>query len=596
LIGVYRKLLTLLNATERTRCYLVCALLVVVAFVEVLGVASIMPFIAILMNPGVVESNPYLAFVYAQLGFSSIEAFLLFVGVVFVFLLFFSLGCKAVGTWAQLRFSHNRIYTWGARLVGGYLRQPYEWFLNRHSADLATSVLAEVNQVVHHGLLPAMQIIANGLVVIFLMVLLILVDPVLAFAVGGLLGVGYAAIYAAMRRRLTRIGRDRMEANQERFHIVSEAFGGVKEVKIAGLEEVVVNRFLGPSRIMAKRMISVGLIEEVPSLAMQGLLFGGMLLALLYLMATHGGVQDAIPVVALYAFAGYRLMPAIKAIYRDVSQLRYAEPVIDALSADFASLQTTVPQHDGGARIPLQRMLSLRKVSYSYPGAPGPALRSVSMNIRARTTIGLVGSTGSGKTTTVDLILGLLRPVEGALVVDDIEITGETVRSWQRSLGYVPQQIFLSDNSIAANIAFGLPPEAIDMAAVENAARIANLHEFITSELPDGYQTSVGERGVRLSGGQRQRIGIARALYHDPDVLIMDEATSALDNITERAVMEAVSNIGQRKTIILIAHRLSTVRNCDQVFLLEHGEVAAFGTYDELVAKDERFRAMADIA
>ena len=595
MLSVWGKLVSLLGPNERRRGLIVLGLLVVVAFFEVLGVASIMPFIAVLTNPEVVETNEYLAALYGWLGFSTLDHFLVFLGLAFFSLLVLSLAFNALGTWARLRFSHNRVYTWGTRLVGGYLRQPYEWFLNRHSSDLATSVLSEVNQVVNQALLPAMGMIASSLVVVFLMTLLIAVDPLLALSVGGFLASAYAAVYFLLRKQLRRIGIERQKAMRERFHVVQEAFGGVKDIKIGGLEETAVERFLGPSRRMARAIIRAGLISELPSMAMQGLLFGAMLLTLVYLVAVHGGVQEAVPIVALYALAGYRLMPAIKTIYRDIAQLKFSEPALDALARDFATLQIHPPRKSvqAQARIPLREILELRDVSYSYPNAPRPALDSVSISIPAFSTVALVGSTGSGKTTMVDLVLGLLRPHEGELVVDGRVIDDASVRQWQRSLGYVPQQIFLSDDSVAANIAFGLPRKDIDTVAVEAAARVANLHEFVVKELPDGYDTHVGERGVRLSGGQRQRIGIARALYHDPDVLIMDEATSALDNITERAVMEAVHNLGHRKTIILIAHRLSTVRHCDCIYLLEHGRLQAQGSYDKLVATDERFRSMA---
>ena len=598
MIASFKKLLSLLEPAERRRGAIVFGLLVVVAFFETLGVASILPFVAVLTNPEMIQSNRYLAATFDTLGFRSTDAFLVFLGLVFFGLLVSSLAFKAMGSWAQLRFSHNRIYTWGARLVGGYLRQPYEWFLNRHSADLATAVLAEVNQVVHHALFPAMRIVAGGLVAVCLMLLLIAVDPLLAVGIGGFLGCGYALIYFFLRVRLRRIGVVRMQVNEARYHVVQEAFGGIKDVKISGLEELTVQRFVGPSRKMAKSMIASGIIGELPNLAIQGLLFGGMLLALVYLVAVHGSVQQAIPVVALYALAGYRLMPAVKDIYSNLAQLRFNEPVVDSLARDFATLRTTPPDPRAAdeKRIAVRHSLALDNVTYSYPGATRTALSSVSLEIPALSTVGLVGSTGSGKTTCVDVILGLLRPSSGEILVDGQTIGDDDIRRLQRSLGYVPQQIFLSDDTVAANIAFGLPASSIDMAAVEAAARVANLHEFVMSELPQGYDTPVGERGVRLSGGQRQRIGIARALYHDPDVLIMDEATSALDNITERAVMDAVHNLGHQKTVILIAHRLSTVRNCDCIYLLERGQIVASGKYDELVASEARFRAMTESA
>lgn len=601
MIGAFHKIWSLLDARERRRGSIVLGLLVVVAFVETLGVASIMPFIAVLANPEVVETNAYLAAVYAALGFESREQFLFVLGFVFFGLLVASLALRAIGLWAQLRFSHNREYAWGARLVGGYLRQPYEWFLNRHSADLSTSVLAEVKQVINGALFPFMQLIAHTLLAAFLIVLLIIVDPLLAFAMAGALGGTYVAISITLQRRLKRIGVERRLANRARFHVVQEAFGGIKEMKILGLEETQVARYTKPAQILASRQISAGLISQLPAFAMQALLFGGMLLVLLYLMATRGGFQEALPVIAVYAFAGYRLMPALQNMYRDVSQLRFSEAALDALCADFASLQTKAP---GGPemriqemreRLPLREQLTLEHLIYAYPGASRRAVNDLSIEIPACSTVGLVGSTGSGKTTTVDLILGLLRPQAGHIRVDGTDLTDDKVRLWQRSLGYVPQQIFLSDDTVAGNIAFGLPEKRIDMAAVEQAARIANLHDFVVNELPDGYQTRVGERGVRLSGGQRQRIGIARALYHDPDVLILDEATSALDNLTEQAVMEAVHNLGHRKTIILIAHRLTTVRNCDQIFLLEQGRLVASGTYEALVTNSERFRALTEV-
>ena len=594
-----RKLYSLLDSRERRRGALVFLMLLIVAFVEVLGVASVMPFIVVLSNPEVIDTNPHLSWVYGVLGFKSQAGFLYFLGFAFFFVLMTSLTFKALGVWAQLRFSHNRNAAWSSRLVGAYLRQPYEWFLNHHSANLATAVLAEVTQVINGALLPAMQAIAQALVAVFLLVLLFAADPSLALMVGAGFGGGYILIASLLRRRLRRIGNLRRAANQRRFHIVEESFGGIKDVKIFGLEESFIRRFRGPAGTLAQCQISSSIISQLPSFAMQGLLFGGMLLVLLYLMGSHGGLQEALPIVGLYAFAGYRLMPALQNVYQSLSQIRFNEPAIDALAEDLHTL--SAPASDrlpgsapaGSNRLGLRDRVELDSITYTYPGAQRAALQELSLVIPAQKIVAFVGSTGSGKTTAADLVLGLLVPTSGTIRVDGKVIGPGNLRAWQRSLGYVPQQIFLSDDTVAANIAFGLPADRIDMLAVERAARIANLHDFVSNELPDGYQTMVGERGVRLSGGQRQRIGIARALYHDPDVLIMDEATSALDNITERAVMEAVHNLGNHKTIILIAHRLSTVRHCDCIFLLEHGRLEAKGSYDELVATDERFRSMA---
>jgi len=317
------------------------------------------------------------------------------------------------------------------------------------------------------------------------------------------------------------------------------------------------------------------------------------------LLESRGGDLPAIlPVMALYAFAGSRLLPALQAVYKALSALRFGKPALDTLYLEFTEVGFGTASH-GDAPAPvrsgkfaLEDRLEFSNVSYIFPNAEAPALKDISVTIKARTTVALVGSTGAGKTTLADVILGLLPPSSGDVRVDGVSLTAENIPSWQCNIGYVPQHIFLADDTVAGNIAFGVPIEEIDHSAVERAARIAEVHDFIVSRMAEGYQTFVGERGIRLSGGQRQRIGIARALYHDPDVLVLDEATSALDNLTERAVMDAVHNLGHRKTIIIIAHRTSTVRECDRIFMLQHGSLTGEGTYDEMLESNEQFRRL----
>jgi ABC-type multidrug transport system fused ATPase/permease subunit len=594
----YRKLFAILSASERRRTGALLVVLLLVAVAETAGVASVMPFIAVLANPEVVETNKYLAWAYRTFGFTSRDDFLRVMGFVFLVVTVGSLSVRALGLWAQLRFVHNRGYVWSTRLMAAYLRHPYEWYLNRHTANLSTSILSEVNEVVNGGLMPALQICANALVAVLLVALLMSVDPILSLSVAIVLGGGFGLVQLAVRRRLSRLSKQRQATTRARFRIVQEAFGGAKDVKVLGLEESFVSRFREPASQLARVSIQSQLISKLPPFAMQGLLFGGMIVVLLYLMATYGNFAEIIPLAALYAFAGYRLLPAVQGISSNLSELRYREAALNSLKKE---LEEAPPVPEAGSErdrmeaMGLQNELQLRDVSYRYPSVDRPAIRSLSLSILANTTVAMVGPTGSGKSTTADVILGLLRPQSGALLVDGTEVTAATERAWRRTVGYVPQQIFLVDGTVAQNIAFGVPDSRIDRAAVERAAIIANLHDFVTRELPAGYDTAIGERGVRLSGGQRQRIGIARALYRDPSVLIMDEATSALDNLTEHAVMEAVHNLSRRKTIILIAHRLSTVRNCDCIFMLEDGKITGSGTYDELVEKHARFRAMAGV-
>ena len=583
------KILYLLSRHERQRGYMLLGMIFLMAILDMLGVASIMPFMTVLANPEVVVSNPVLAVIYQFLDFSDPAEFLFFLGFVVLGTLVISISFKALTTYLLLRFTFMRNYSLSKRLVEGYLSQPYAWFLNRHSADLGKSVLSEVDQVIAQAVLPAMQFIAHGTVVLALLVLLILVDPVLALIITAVIGGLYAAIYLLLRSYLSHIGEVRLQANRERFEVVQEAFGGVKDVKIAGLESAMLHRFNAPAERYARSQAASQVAAQLPRFALEIVAFGGMIAVALYLMAGSGGLQQVLPVLTIYAFAGYRLMPALQQVYVQLSKIRFAGAALDALHNDLNRLRPAESNCFDSKRLEpmeIQNCIQLKNVNFTYSGTETPALNEINLNIDARTTVGFVGSTGSGKTTMVDIILGLLRPDKGQLLVDNQSISPDNERNWQRAIGYVPQQIHLVDDTVAANIAFGIPTELINKTALERASRVANLHDFVVNDMSNGYETVVGERGVRLSGGQRQRIGIARALYHDPQVLILDEATSALDNLTEQAVMDALNNLGDCKTIIIIAHRLTTVRECDQIFVLERGKLMEHGSYEELIKND----------
>lgn len=586
------KIYELLTPDERVRAGLLLVMILITAFLDMVSVASIMPFMAVLMNPEVVESNRWLALAYSRSGFVDHRDFLFFLGLFVAAALIVSIVFKALMQWALFHFSGMCAHSLACRLLKGYLSLPYTCFLNRNSADLGKSILSETGHVVGGILNPLMQLLAQGTVALFLIFLLVWADTVLAITVALVLGGTYSLVYLAIRHYLTGIGADRVMANRERFQVIQEALGGIKEVKIFGREKSFFSRFVQPSFRFAKHQVNNQIAGLMPRYVLEIVAFGGILLMALYLFKTHGDVNHVLPLLALYAFAGYRLLPALQQLYQHAVKIRFSQPALESLSRDINEYQHIEDEGQDAARLIPDKAIILKNITFRYPSAPAPALKSMNLEIPVRTAVGLVGSTGSGKTTSVDIILGLLRPETGGLLVDDTPIAPDNVRAWQRSLGYVPQQIYLADDTVAANIAFGIPPEEIDQAAVERAARIAALHQFVTNELPNGYQTMVGERGVRISGGQRQRIGIARALYHDPAVLIFDEATSALDNLTEKAVMSAINNLRRAKTIIIVAHRLTTVQHCDLIVLLEQGEIKASGTYEELLEKNERFREM----
>ena len=593
-----KKILYLLTAKEKKKAFLLFIMMLLMALLDLMGVASILPFMTVLTNPQIVETNSLYntAFHVASIfGVKTNQEFMFALGFLVFGLLIISLAFKTLTIYIQLRFALMREYSIGKRLIEGYLQQPYSWFLNRHSADLSKTILSEVSIVIAQGIKPMMNLMSQTIVIIFLVTLLIFVDLKITFIVAFIIGGSYGIIYLITLGFMKRIGEERLKANEERYMIVSEAFGAAKEVKVGGLEQVYVQRFSVPAKIFARVEGTAQVISQLPRFALEAIIFGGMMLIVLYFMQQSGIFIDILPKITFFAFAGYRLMPALQQVYRAGVQLRFIEPAIDALNNDLKSLKSTIPDKEKSEDIfPLNKTIALNHIYYNYPNASHVALNNIKLTIPARSTVGIVGATGSGKTTTVDIILGLLKPNKGTLEVDGQVINKNNHRAWQRSIGYVPQQIFLSDDTIAANIAFGTNPEYISQVAVERAAKMANLHEFVTNELPQQYQTNVGERGVRLSGGQRQRIGIARALYHNPKVLILDEATSALDNLTEQAVMEAVNKLGKKITIIMIAHRLSTVKNCDIIFFLEKGELKAEGTFEKLIQVNDRFRKNAD--
>jgi len=586
----FKKIFDLLSRRERKQVFYLLIMILFMALLDAIGVASIMPFIAVLTNPDLIENNVFInsLFNYSNiLGVRTNEQFLFTLGSLVFFLLVFSLAFKALLTYLQLRFSSMCQYGLSKRMMERYLNQPYSWFLNRHSADIGKTILSEVGLIISKGLIPIMNIITYGAVSLALLMLLILNDPKFALIACSSLSLTYFFIYRLTRGFLMRIGQERVKANQARFTIVTEAFNAAKELKVGSLEKAFLERFSIPAKTLAQHSAIAGSIGQLPRFALEIIAFGGMLLLILFMMAQNT-FTNILPLIALYVFAGYRLIPALQQIYAAVTQLRFVSASLNATHNDFKSLDPKTIQKSKHT-LPLTKAITLKDLHYQYPNSIKTTIKNINLNIPSCSTVGIVGATGSGKTTIVDIILGLLQAHKGTLKVDDSVIDKNNLVAWQRSIGYVPQDIFIADDTLAANIAFGVDKKDINQEHVQIAAKIANIDDFVT-KLPEQYQTTVGERGVRLSGGERQRIGIARALYRNPQVLILDEATSALDNLTEQLVMKEIQKIGNNKTIIMIAHRLSTVKKCDIIFFLEKGELKAQGTYEELIKSSEDFK------
>jgi len=590
-----KKIFSLLDRQERRQFFWLMFAIVIVGLIDVAGVASIMPFMAVVSSPEIVENNHYLFWCYQALGFTSVNSFLVFLGFLVFFVLLLSNTVKALVLFLELRFVHLRLYSLSRRLLFRYLARSYTFFLNQNTSVLGKNILQEVSKFTHEVLRPCTQILTRIVSILFVLGLLIVVDPLLAMMIMSVLGGAYILLYCLVQKKLARLGKERFEANAMRFKSAGEAFGGVKELKVLKRQRYFFDQFSGYAYRIERNMAINGLVSNLPSYIMEVMAFGGILIIVLYFLAIRQGVGNTLPVISLYAFAGYRLLPALQGVFSAMSTLRFNVAILDALHRDLAGMTDGAVswRSEEVDALPFQRSIAFSGVTFGYPGSGTPVVRDLNLTIMKNSSVGLVGATGAGKTTVVDLLLGLLVPDEGALLVDDTPLDEERLSRWQRMVGYVPQVIFLSDDSLMNNIAFGVPPEKIDREAVERAARIANIHQFVMESLPEGYETHVGEKGVRLSGGQRQRIGIARALYHDPAVLIMDEATSALDGITEEAIIQAIHDLAGKKTIVTIAHRLTTLRECDVIYVMEQGRVVEQGTYDQLSGSSVRFQAMA---
>ncbi len=560
--------------------------IVVTSFMNIGGVASIMPFIEALTSPGTAANNPVIARLLFYTGMSLTEWTIVWIGVGVVLLFVIGNALLAFVTWKGIVFSRKIAYTLTVRLFDTYLRQDFKFYLLRNTSELMKNLFGEVNAIVNGVLKPLVELMVEGILALALIVFLFLVNPAIALVAAALLGGGYGMIFLIVRSALNRASRNKVRRNRDRYRVVSDAFGAIKELKLMALERRYTSLFDEIISRFERSKARIQGIAKLPRYVLETFAFGGILSLALLLFVRGDNAASVLPLISAYAVAGFKLLPALQRVFAAFAHIRGSHASIELVLAELSQETPELAPTDG--EVLFTREIVLHDVSFTYDNTPQPALSNIDFAITKNTTVGIVGPTGCGKTTLVDLILGFHRAASGKLTVDGVPVDRENVRVWQKHFGYVPQSIYLSDASVTRNVAFGVPDNETDLERVRFAARLANLDEFVDS-LADGYNTQLGERGVRISGGQRQRVGIARALYRDPDIIVFDEATSALDTHTEQAVMDAITNLMHRKTIIIIAHRLSTLRQADQVVVLNGGKVDAIGSYDELVRTHPHF-------
>ena len=591
--------LSLLSREERRESVVVLVVALLSAISSAAMVLSIFPFLSVLSDPAQIQENEYLRWGFEISGFDSEFEFVFLLGFFSILVILFANLFMMANTYIYSRFYLMRTHSLGRKLLKKYLQQDYQFFLSKNSSDLSKNVLSESEQVVSLFFSPLVSIVTASVSILFTSAALFWLNPTIAFFSFAVVGGAYFGVFSVFKSKFNRMGKVRAEANQERYRVSGEVLGGVKDVKIIGCEEAYIRRFEAPSYRMAKTSLMLAITSEAPKYIMQSVAFCGVIIFCLFLIdrdswLVGGSLSTVIPTLGVFAFAGQKMLPEVQKLYSAFSKLQYGLPAIDRFCKELETASGDGSlTYDTKSEVGFHSKIELKELAYQYPQAELPGLSAINITVKAGERIGIVGSTGAGKTTLADVILGLLRPTAGAIYVDGVEITDDKVRAWQRSVGYVPQNIFLLDASVAENVALGLDRDEIDMERVKLAAQIAQLSDFVENDLPEGYETEVGERGVRLSGGQRQRIGIARALYRNADLIVFDEATSALDNLTEHEVIQSVNALPGSKTILMIAHRLSTIRGCDRIIVLDKGRLVGFGPWDELMAGNEAFQKIA---
>jgi len=578
LVGKFRFLLT---PAERKSALALLGLMALGMGFETLCTGLVVPVVALITQPDLLAAHPRLLELAARFGVAGhaslvVAAMLSLVAIYAVKNLYL-----AFLAWRQARFTYGVQASLAQRLFATYLRQPYAFHLRRNSAELISNATREI-AVFTDALFSALIIATELLVLAGISTLLIAIEPLGALVAVLILAGAAWSFHHATRRRAVRWGERRQVHEGLRLQHLQQGLGGAKDVKLLGREEEFLAQFAIHNAQGAHVAHLQGTLLQLPRLWLELLAVLGLAALVVTMLLQGKSAASVAPTLGLFAVAAFRLMPSVNRLLAGVQSLRYARSAIDMLERELALAVPPAPaRRVAAARPGLQSEIALVNLGYTYAEAPTPALSAVNVRIGKGEAVGFIGTSGAGKSTLVDVLLGLLPPGVGQVRVDGADVQ-ENLRAWQDQIGYVPQSVYLTDDSLRRNVAFGVADADIDDAAVTRAIRAAQLDEFVAA-LPQGLDSVIGERGVRLSGGQRQRIGIARALYHDPAVLVLDEATSALDTATERGVMQAVAALHGRKTIVIIAHRLSTVAGCDRLYRLETGRVVAEGTHAEVL-------------
>lgn len=572
-----QKLLMLFERRDRQKLLIILLMMIFAAIFETIGIGLIIPLVGMITNTAIIYEQSILTSIYNFFNFKSAQQFII-ASVIFLLAVFILKNLYLLlFNYVQLRIVLNQQVRVSRNLFKEYLTKPYIFHLQRNTADLLRNVNDEVPSVFQGIVISGFQLFTEVLVIICILALLLITAPVATITASVILGGGVIAFFVVLRNKITQLGKEQHEVSGLMIKWVNQGLGASKDVKVTGKEDFFINAYTGQNQIRANNSRYMKMLDVLPRLFIETMLVSIVLVSMLIIIFQGVSTTEIISTMALFAMAAFRLMPSITRVVALVATIRYSQPALNAVykdliqdKSDATIIKRNFAEINNGPKA-FHHSIELKNVSFRYPNQNVYSVKDISLTIPIGFSVAFIGESGAGKTTLLDIILGLFEPEEGTILVDRKELK-EQRSMWQQKIGYIPQFIFLSDDTIRSNVAFGLADGQIDDKEVWRALEQAQMKEFV-EHLPEQLETKVGEHGVRLSGGQRQRIGIARALYHNPEILFMDEATSALDNETEKEIMEAIDGLKGEKTLIIIAHRLTTIENCDVVFKLSKGKL-----------------------
>ncbi len=595
MLKIIKKIFYILPKGDPVKLVVIFVLMMVAAVLEVMGIGMIPAFVAIVADPEQVLAAEWLQPLLNALDISSQQDLLKW-GAVALLAVFILKGAYIITfNYFEARFIYNRRYTISHRLMSSYMQAPYTFHLQRNTAELLRNIIREINVLINIVVTNLLKMSREGVMTLSILIFLFMIEPIITLMVISLSGIGAGTFILLNNKKMKEYGKEEQKRHSEMIKAINQGLGGIKDARVLNREDEFIEKFRVEAFKTTRLMAYIKFIQQIPRPVIETTAVLGMLLIAVLLVWQDRSMSTIIPILTLFAMATVRLMPSIQELISMYTNLRYNLVALNPIYDDLKELEEYntrfLEDRKNKGNLSLEKQIEIRNVSYHYPDSDEQAINNVSITIPKGKAVAFVGSSGAGKTTIVDLILGLLEPEKGEILVDGIPIC-KSPSAWQRNIGYIPQSIYLADETLRSNIAFGLKEKEIDDEKVMQAVKLAQL-ETMLKRLPKGLDTVVGEHGTRLSGGQRQRVGIARALYHNPQVLVMDEATSALDNITEKQITKAIESLKGERTLIMIAHRLTTVKNCDKLYFMEEGRIIQEGTYHDLVNSNIQFREMA---